>query len=62
MVQVQTFGSFANGLGMHSSDLDLVVTGLMEPDSPQTGGALQTLLTLHMLILSGTHRKFLIWD
>ena len=36
--QVQTFGSFVNGLGMHSSDLDLVVTGLLAPDHPQNGG------------------------
>jgi hypothetical protein len=38
MMQVQTFGSFVNGLGMHSSDLDLVITGLLAPDHPQNGG------------------------
>lgn len=38
LLQVQTFGSFANGLGMHSSDLDLVVTGLLAPDHPRNGG------------------------
>jgi hypothetical protein len=37
-LQVQTFGSFVNGLGMHSSDLDLVITGLLAPDHPQNGG------------------------
>jgi hypothetical protein len=36
--QVQTFGSFVNGLGMHSSDLDLVITGILAPDHPQNGG------------------------
>ena len=37
-LQVQTFGSFVNGLGMHSSDLDLVITGILAPDHPQNGG------------------------
>ncbi len=31
-VDVQVFGSFANGLSTWNSDLDLVVTGVMEPD------------------------------
>ena len=43
MVQVQTFGSFVNGLGMHSSDLDLVITGLLAPDHPQNGGQLASM-------------------
>ncbi len=29
---LQVFGSFANGLSTWNSDLDLVVTGVMEPD------------------------------
>lgn len=38
MLQVQAFGSFASGLGMHGSDLDLVITGLVAPDDPHNGG------------------------
>lgn len=36
-VDVEIFGSFANGLSTWSSDVDLVVTGIMEPDR-STGG------------------------
>eukprot|EP00798_Chlamydomonas_sp_ICE-L_P005147 gene5147-34957_t len=36
-VRVQVFGSFANGLSTWNSDVDLVVTGMMEPDR-LTGG------------------------
>lgn len=34
---MEVFGSFANGLSTWSSDLDLVVTGIMEPEK-HTGG------------------------
>ncbi len=37
-VQVEVFGSFANGLSTWSSDVDLVVTGLVEPDRVTGGG------------------------
>ncbi|EFJ50275.1 hypothetical protein VOLCADRAFT_104084 [Volvox carteri f. nagariensis] len=36
-VELQVFGSFANGLSTWSSDLDLVVTGVMEPDRVSGG-------------------------
>eukprot|EP00198_Chlamydomonas_reinhardtii_P004174 XP_001693510.1 poly(a) polymerase [Chlamydomonas reinhardtii] len=36
-VELQVFGSFANGLSTWNSDLDLVVTGIYEPDR-MTGG------------------------
>lgn len=37
-VELQVFGSFANGLSTWASDLDLVITGVVEPDR-LTGGA-----------------------
>lgn len=36
-VSVEVFGSFANGLSTWNSDVDIVVTGLLEPDR-STGG------------------------
>ena len=36
-VDVEVFGSFANNLSTWNSDVDLVVTGLLEPDRV-TGG------------------------
>lgn len=36
-LDVEVFGSFANGLSTWSSDVDVCVTGLMEPDRT-TGG------------------------
>ncbi|GLI65792.1 hypothetical protein VaNZ11_009411 [Volvox africanus] len=36
-VELQVFGSFANGLSTWNSDLDLVVTGVMEPDRVSGG-------------------------
>ncbi|GIL79163.1 hypothetical protein Vretimale_16704 [Volvox reticuliferus] len=36
-VELQVFGSFANGLSTWNSDLDLVVTGIMEPDRVSGG-------------------------
>lgn len=38
--QVQAFGSYVNKLGAHDSDLDVVVTGLLEPDHPENGGGI----------------------
>ncbi|GMH40260.1 hypothetical protein BSKO_08164 [Bryopsis sp. KO-2023] len=34
-VQVTPFGSYANGLATRASDVDLVITGLIKPDSPE---------------------------
>lgn len=34
-VQVTPFGSYANGLATRASDVDLVITGLMKPDTPE---------------------------
>lgn len=42
ITQVEVFGSFASGLSTWSSDVDLVVTGIME-QSKQTGGEMVTL-------------------
>ncbi|KAG2500643.1 hypothetical protein HYH03_001410 [Edaphochlamys debaryana] len=36
-VELQVFGSFANGLSTWQSDLDLVITGVMEPDRVSGG-------------------------
>jgi non-canonical poly(A) RNA polymerase PAPD5/7 len=36
-VRVAPFGSFVSGLGTWDSDIDLVITGLLEPDRV-TGG------------------------
>lgn len=45
-VDVEVFGSFANGLSTWNSDVDLVITGLMEPDK-STGGRHVHGMTLH---------------
>ena len=35
--QVASFGSHANGLAAHSSDIDVVILGLVEPDAGNGG-------------------------
>ena len=42
--QVQPFGSYANGLAAHSSDIDVVLLGLLQPLAGGTGGAQRFLL------------------
>ena len=37
MLQVVPFGSYVNGLQMHSSDCDVVVTGVLKPDDEKGG-------------------------
>ena len=37
MLQVVPFGSYVNGLQMHSSDCDMVVTGVLQPDDEKGG-------------------------
>ena len=36
--QVQAFGSYVNNLGTHDSDVDVVITGLMQPNNTENGG------------------------
>jgi len=38
-LQVEPFGSYANGLAAHSSDIDVVLLGLLQPLASGTGGA-----------------------
>ena len=42
MVNVQPFGSYANGLSLAGSDIDVVVTGVAYPDDGR-GGTCKTL-------------------
>ena len=44
MVNVQPFGSYANGLSLAGSDIDVVVTGVAYPDDGR-GGTCKTLVT-----------------
>lgn len=37
MVHVQPFGSYANGLSLAASDIDVVITGVMYPDDGRGG-------------------------
>lgn len=37
MVHVQPFGSYANGLSLAASDIDVVVTGVTYPDDGRGG-------------------------
>lgn len=39
LTQAMPFGSYANGLSLHSSDIDIVILNLIEPEDPNTGGA-----------------------
>ncbi|CAD7703427.1 unnamed protein product [Ostreobium quekettii] len=48
--QVEPFGSFVNGLATSSSDVDLVICGLLNPDSP--GGFFG-----HKQVLAGQHLR-----
>jgi len=41
---VEPFGSYANGLAAHSSDIDVVLLGLLQPLASGTGGAPQPLV------------------
>ena len=36
-LKVQPFGGFANGLGTKRSDVDIVLTGMFNPEGPQGG-------------------------
>ncbi len=38
-MQVHAFGSYVNNLGTHDSDVDVVITGLLEPNNADNGGA-----------------------
>ena len=38
-VQVTAFGSHANGLCMHESDIDVVILNLAQPEDLKSGGA-----------------------
>ena len=37
-MQIMPFGSHANGLSMHTSDIDIVIMNLTEPEDVATGG------------------------
>lgn len=45
MVNVQPFGSYANGLSLAASDIDVVITGVTYPDDGR-GGALSNIMLL----------------
>lgn len=47
-VELQVFGSFANGLSTWCSDLDLVVAGVMEPDRVSGGERADPVFLLHV--------------
>ena len=40
LVSVQPFGSYANGLSLAASDIDVVITGVAYPDDGRGGGLL----------------------
>jgi len=51
-VEVSPFGSYANGLAARHSDLDLVITGLLKPDTPEGFfGYKQVLVWQHLEML-----------
>lgn len=51
-VELSPFGSYANGLAAHGADLDLVITGLLKPDTPEGFfGHKQVLLWQHLELL-----------
>jgi len=59
LVNVQPFGSYANGLSLAASDIDVVITGVTYPDDGQGGAPLTsrpissaTLLLQSLLLLA----------
>ena len=53
MLQVVPFGSHVNGLQMHFSDIDMVVTGVLEPDDEK--GGKQVVLSPSCLLVASAH-------
>lgn len=37
VMRVQPFGSYANGLSLAESDIDIVITGILQPDDERGG-------------------------
>lgn len=51
-MELHPFGSYANGLAASTSDLDLVLTGLLKPDTPEGFfGHKQLLVWKHLQLL-----------
>ena len=46
LVSVQPFGSYANGLSLAASDIDVVITGVAYPDDGRGGGSLSLISAL----------------